>query len=389
MTSGYRTSRAAFGETDHADGGLRFLTPPEASLGRHGGVLSPAHPSESLSCPIFGWRPGRPPNIESATWQKPMVIVTDGRGPVTRLSKTEAARLTTLEDRIEAGLQTFLEVGSALTEIRDNRLYRERYGTFDAYCRQRWQMGRRNAYQLIEAATIVANVRICAHSLHGASAEDLPLPANEAQARPLGKLLPGEQAEAWLRAVETAPGGKLTAAHVDSVVRGFEQRNRMQVHYLSESAEWYTPAHVLQAVTAVLGHIDLDPCSNCDQNPVVPAAKHYTKRDDGLGRAWRGRVYMNPPYGSAIADWTTKLRMEYEAKHVSAAIALVPARTDTRWFRELSDYPRCFIHGRLCFGNSSSAPFPSAAFYLGVHVDRFAAAFAHLGDTFVRIPAVP
>lgn len=32
---------------------------------------------------------------------------------------------------IERGLATFVEVGTALAEIRDNRLYRESHGTFE------------------------------------------------------------------------------------------------------------------------------------------------------------------------------------------------------------------------------------------------------------------
>jgi hypothetical protein len=79
--------------------------------------------------------------------------------PTGALDKREAMRLSTLEQRIASGLRTFLEVGAALAEIRDNRLYREQSGTFEAYCRERWRMGRRHAYQLIDAAVIVENVR--------------------------------------------------------------------------------------------------------------------------------------------------------------------------------------------------------------------------------------
>lgn len=313
------------------------------------------------------------------------MIGTDLNGAIgTQLSAIEADRLTVLENRIAAGLRTFLEVGAALMEIRDSRLYRAEHRTFEAYCRERWRMGRRNAYQLMDAATVVANVRNCAHLLLEPDS-DLRLPANEAQARPLKRLPPDQQAEAWLLALASAPGGRLTAAHVDRIAREVDKRTRMQVHYSSASAEWYTPERVLEAVIDALGHIDLDPCSNCDSNPVVPASRHFTKNQDGLARRWRGNVFMNPPF-EQISDWTAKLRHEYEEGHVSSAIALVPARTDTRWFRELSEYPRCFVHGRLNFsGHPNGAPFPSAAFYLGPDLQRFAAAFEPLGDTFVRI----
>jgi hypothetical protein len=68
----------------------------------------------------------------------------------------------------------FWEIGLALGQIQEKRLYRQNYKTFEEYCISRWEMSRRSAYQLIEAASIHQNVR------HGAQI----LPANEHQARP-------------------------------------------------------------------------------------------------------------------------------------------------------------------------------------------------------------
>lgn len=155
------------------------------------------------------------------------------------------------------------------------------------------------------------------------------------------------------------------------------------VHFLSDSSEWYTPPHVLAMVEAALGGIDLDPCA--DPQRSVPASHHLTREDDGLGVEWAGRVYMNPPYGSGIGDWVEKLAASYEDGDVTAAVALVPARTDTAWFHRLRDYPRLFVRGRLRFsGHENSAPFPSAAFYLGPDPEGFAAAFSELGDVYER-----
>lgn len=194
------------------------------------------------------------------------------------------------------------------------------------------------------------------------------------------KALAGVSAERFERAVEAA---KEVAREVTttSVLRQAE----MAVHYTSDSPEWYTPKSIIEATLAVLGGIDLDPCSNDATNPNIPAKRHFTARDNGLVQAWSGRVYMNPPYGDEIGQWTEKLRREHELDNVAAAIALVPARTDTRWFTALRNYPRCFVQGRLKFSESAnSAPFPSAVFYLGRDVDGFAQAFASLGDTFAR-----
>ena len=64
----------------------------------------------------------------------------------------ESKRLIELEHQIEDGQQAWLEVGLALTEIRDNRLYRAEFETFADYCQQTWKWTDKRAYQLISAA---------------------------------------------------------------------------------------------------------------------------------------------------------------------------------------------------------------------------------------------
>ena len=69
------------------------------------------------------------------------------------LSLIEAQILARYEEIIAQGLQTFVEVGHALMAIREQRLYRQSYQTFEAYLRQRWDLSRPRAYQLIDART--------------------------------------------------------------------------------------------------------------------------------------------------------------------------------------------------------------------------------------------
>jgi len=159
-------------------------------------------------------------------------------------------------------------------------------------------------------------------------------------------------------------------------------RPKMDLHHSSETPEHYTPASVIELVVACLGEIDLDPCSN-PGTPNVPAKVHYTVADDALQQPWGGRIYMNPPYGREIDTWISKLCAEYERRDngVTAAIALLPARTDTQWFKRLRNYPCCFVEGRLTFiGNEDPAPFPSAVFYLGDNIEQFCHCFHDLGD---------
>lgn len=94
---------------------------------------------------------------------------------------------------------------------------------------------------------------------------------------------------------------------------------------------------------------------------------------------------MNPPYGTEIGHWVRKLVSEYQAGRTTAAIALLPARTDTKWYAELKEHPRCYVRGRLKFSESKkSAPFPSVVVYLGDNVDAFVQAFEDTGEVYTR-----
>ena|SRR5882724_4473362 len=84
--------------------------------------------------------------------------------PITRQprARTLAAprTLKELEQILEHGIRaeelSKLEQGQALREIRDRKLYKSGYKTFEAYCWERWRMSRTTAYERIR----VADVRI-------------------------------------------------------------------------------------------------------------------------------------------------------------------------------------------------------------------------------------
>lgn len=127
--------------------------------------------------------------------------------PVITKNKLDLERLETV---IKTNIGAFYDVGRALMEIRDKGLYRDvlGYETFEAYCKARWDFSRQRAYQFIDSATVKENV---------STIVDIA-PVTESQTRPLARLEPDQQREAWAKAVETAPEGKITAAHVSKVV---------------------------------------------------------------------------------------------------------------------------------------------------------------------------
>jgi hypothetical protein len=70
----------------------------------------------------------------------------------------ESKRLAELEKMIARGKQTFVEVGLALAEIRDLRLYKREYGSFSEYCREKWGWERRYTDYVIAGAEAVKSL---------------------------------------------------------------------------------------------------------------------------------------------------------------------------------------------------------------------------------------
>lgn len=129
----------------------------------------------------------------------------------------------------------------------------------------------------------------------------------------------------------------------------------MPVHYSSESTEWQTPRMFFQAIDLEF-ELNTDVCATLGNKM---CKKFFSKKEDGLKQDWKGlRCWMNPPYGKEIGAWVEKAA----TGGADIVVALLPARTDTRWFHD-HIYKKAevrFLRGRLRFGgNANSAPFPN------------------------------
>jgi phage N-6-adenine-methyltransferase len=308
--------------------------------------------------------------------------------------------LERLEGVITRNLQSFYEVGRALAEIRDRGYYRDVLGfeTFEEYCKQKWDMGRSYAYSLMDSATVIENVR------HGGQVENAP--TNERQTRPLARLEPDQQREAWAEAVETAPEGKVTAAivakvvkemtappkfadpHLDEIFARKEQERQPAPHvsYNTGENEWYTPPEYIEAARAMMGTIDLDPASSEIANRTVCASEYFTKEDSGLGKPWAGHVFMNPPYSSElIKQFASKFAGHVLSEEIVQGIVLVNNATETAWFRELVDCAAAvvFTAVRVKFldpqGNPGAPLQGQAIIYFGSYPGDFLSAFSRFG----------
>lgn len=320
------------------------------------------------------------------------------------LSLVEQNELERCEVAIKQGLETFIEVGTALMSIRDKKLYRAVFGTFEEYCRGKWGMSRIHAHRLIESAEVAVNLLPIGNIL----------PRTESQARPLTSLEPEVQREAWREVVE-AHGENITAAKVQEVADKWspvseqvarakedplfsptpeliieEARNRPHVANNSGENEWYTPEEYIKAARKVMGRIDLDPASSEVANGVVQATTYFDIEANGLTRKWFGCVWMNPPYAQPlISQFAGKLAEELMAGNIQQAIVLVNNATETAWFQGMAIKASavCFPKGRVKFwapDKVSASPLQGQAIlYFGDNVAEFVRIFSPMGICYV------
>jgi len=116
-------------------------------------------------------------------------------------------RLKHLETIIAKNQYRFYEIGQALLEIRDTRLYKQAlFTSFEAYARSRWDIGRSQVYRLIDAYRVINNLSPIGDRL----------PGNEAQTRPLVPLPPPEQRKIWKEFLNTK--AEVTARNIQNFI---------------------------------------------------------------------------------------------------------------------------------------------------------------------------
>jgi transcriptional regulator with XRE-family HTH domain len=137
---------------------------------------------------------------------------------------------------------------------------------------------------------------------------------------------------------------------------------------------WETPKDLADILTLAVGGFDLDPCaaSHSKRRARIKAKLLLTVDDDGLSVPWHGKVFVNPPYGRGVTKaWVSKCKAE-AASGKATVVALLPARTDAKWWHELvaGHAHVSLLNGSLKFGDSTStAPFASAVVVYGADAE--------------------
>ncbi|WP_151071361.1 hypothetical protein [Cupriavidus oxalaticus] len=116
------------------------------------------------------------------------------------------------EQRIEHALRgAYVEVGLELRTIRNGRLYRANFGTFEDYCATRWEWTRERCRQLIESATLAETL---------ANKFAIAMPSRERHVAAL-LCLPSDndKAKVWRTVLDAHPDGRITAKDVVAAVQ--------------------------------------------------------------------------------------------------------------------------------------------------------------------------
>jgi len=148
-------------------------------------------------------------------------------------------RLTHLENIIADNQYRFYEIGQALKEIRDSCLYKQTlFNTFEAYARSRWDIGRSQAYRLINAYCVINNLSPIGDRL----------PGNETQTRPLVPLEPPEQRKIWKDFLDT--GMDISARNIKTFISARNVKENSTPDRTNLISDEY-----MRAVQAMLGQI--------------------------------------------------------------------------------------------------------------------------------------
>jgi len=132
------------------------------------------------------------------------------------LTPADQKELARLETVIQKGWTTFLDVGNALLKINADRLYRDKYKTFEAYCQKRLGLSRPYAYKLIGSAEVNEQM---------SPIGDIPLkPLTESQFRELIPVPEEKRVAAWRGALKLAGNKPITAKIVHQAAAEFRER---------------------------------------------------------------------------------------------------------------------------------------------------------------------
>ena len=150
----------------------------------------------------------------------------------------------------------------------------------------------------------------------------------------------------------------MDASDNPAVLNGMRAKNNGR--YNGNGRHWATPPEVFDPLHAEFD-FTLDPCCSIE---TAKCARFFTEEQNGLAQDWSGeRVFMNPPYGREIYDWTHKARISG-----TLVVGLLPASCDMKWWHDdvVGHAEVRYIRGRVRF--LTGGPYRASGFFASVVV---------------------
>lgn len=128
----------------------------------------------------------------------------------TAVKTTKERSLKELKSIVDHTIESTIECGLALKEIRDRKLFLEECGSFQEFCETNWKVTKQRAYQLIDSAEVIASL----------PPQKSTMVDSERVARELKKVPEGNREAVLDRAAES---GKVTGKSVATAAKSMKE----------------------------------------------------------------------------------------------------------------------------------------------------------------------
>ena len=141
----------------------------------------------------------------------------------------------------------------------------------------------------------------------------------------------------------------------------------------------------------------MDTCSSSAARNCASTTLSYIQRSSLASEtAWRGRVFVNPPFGcqgghslQGLSLFFSKAVKEFATRRASEVFVLLKAAVGYHWFRDVHSHPHVLFQERLAFWSCEEQcgapiallgnPHGSVGVYLGPNVNKFCKVFGLVG----------
>lgn len=333
---------------------------------------------------------------------------------VLNLNSNVKEDLEICEQKIREGIKSFLEIGHALKDIQEKKLYRLKYNTFEMYCEKVWELSKTRAYQLIAQCNTMLSLSTIVDEI---DLENI----TESQIRPLAKFDPEVQKEIWQSVLDETQGKKIkpTAKLVEQKAKDYievkknksedqekiETTKQQNSNYekieikpkVAETEKIYIPAQESKVieipvklsgpklfienifVNAALKTLNLSKADFAIQD-LKTSAFIPAKNQDNNSVDLNGKGIANLLSDDNFVEYIQSLFDRSKSGDVAELIIFCKVEFNSVWFRLLTGYSDVFCALR------SNQPYPVSAFYIGDSPQGFAYNFNGLGRLLTTYP---